>query len=504
MAPAKPDWDADSLALSDDSEVSLEDVKGDQRNADFDLTEYGKSLGADVDDPVLAWVVREAFHAPLPASWVEFVDDEGRVYFFNYTSNECTWNHPLDEVYRELIAFVVRVRRSKPPPDQERLHTLIGEHLRQVYDRASVQLANWSGPYRSEDGECYYFNETSQQSTWISPMEEWEHELGIRQEVLNRCLLPTPSTGRDQAPPPATEDATVPVLKLPGPDDEVDSPRFYTPRNSARSDCSALSLTSPTGSEASPNRTRSRGRNAVSVSSVLESARLDAAARDVASGSITTDASHTQEGRIADDHLEITFGHTAAESLPTGPQEGLGLPVDPEALRSDGFKEALDREATDSGPSTAAESQGLDAKIEEVNDLEVSDETSTCAPGAAPEGAGSDELEVKEDLEASGSGPSTSAETQGTETRTDEGNTADEVRDEFEDEMEMTFGCSVQTKMPGACFPAAQGAQPKLPPSNEEKACDDELAPVQASAASKAADSLEGDAWPKESHDGTP
>ena len=31
----------------------------------------------------LLWVVQEAFNAPLPLSWTEYTDDEGRVYFFN-------------------------------------------------------------------------------------------------------------------------------------------------------------------------------------------------------------------------------------------------------------------------------------------------------------------------------------------------------------------------------------------------------------------------------------
>ena len=41
-------------------------------------------LGVDLQQHSdLLWVVQEAFNAPLPLSWTEYTDDEGRVYFFN-------------------------------------------------------------------------------------------------------------------------------------------------------------------------------------------------------------------------------------------------------------------------------------------------------------------------------------------------------------------------------------------------------------------------------------
>ncbi|OLQ15533.1 hypothetical protein AK812_SmicGene165 [Symbiodinium microadriaticum] len=103
-----------------------------------------------------------------------------------------------------------------------------GNHLRisgvgsesRVYDRASAQLANWSGPFRSE--------EATQQSTWVSPVEEWEYELSVRQTVLQRCLL-SPTVSKDRMSSDVLEDGFVPLLQLPDPGDEPDSPRFPTP-----------------------------------------------------------------------------------------------------------------------------------------------------------------------------------------------------------------------------------------------------------------------------------
>ncbi|CAJ1416714.1 unnamed protein product [Effrenium voratum] len=108
------DSEADSLlSLSDDSDL-VSDKGQHLLPPDPDLSEYGRSLGADMKDPDIAWVVQQAFHAPLPASWTEHVDDENRVYYYNYVTGESTWNHPMDSVYRELIALIQKLRRSKP------------------------------------------------------------------------------------------------------------------------------------------------------------------------------------------------------------------------------------------------------------------------------------------------------------------------------------------------------------------------------------------------------
>ncbi|CAE6937687.1 nasB [Symbiodinium natans] len=57
---------------------------GDGRREESDLLQYSQTLGIDLTQHSdLLWVVQEAFNAPLPLSWTEYTDDEGRVYFFN-------------------------------------------------------------------------------------------------------------------------------------------------------------------------------------------------------------------------------------------------------------------------------------------------------------------------------------------------------------------------------------------------------------------------------------
>jgi len=155
-----------------------------------DLREYGQGLGVHAeDDADLAWIVQEAFNAPLPASWSEHTDDEGRLYFFREASGESSWEHPMDGVYRELVDIVKEVRRDDVMSDDAERARLIHSHLRNVHQRALEALEGWSGPYSSSEGE-YYYNAALKISVWESPLAEWGHELVLRHSVLCRCLLP--------------------------------------------------------------------------------------------------------------------------------------------------------------------------------------------------------------------------------------------------------------------------------------------------------------------------
>ncbi|CAE7949475.1 nasB, partial [Symbiodinium sp. KB8] len=83
---------------------------GDGRREESDLLQYSQTLGIDLTQHSdLLWVVQEAFNAPLPLSWTEYTDDEGRVYFFNQSSSQSTWEHPMDAVYRELLTSLALV-----------------------------------------------------------------------------------------------------------------------------------------------------------------------------------------------------------------------------------------------------------------------------------------------------------------------------------------------------------------------------------------------------------
>lgn len=54
-------------------------------------------------DQILLRIVQDAYVAPLPPNWMEYADDEGRIYFYNHVTEVSSWAHPTDRTYKELI-----------------------------------------------------------------------------------------------------------------------------------------------------------------------------------------------------------------------------------------------------------------------------------------------------------------------------------------------------------------------------------------------------------------
>ncbi len=80
--------------------------------SDPDFAQFVQYLGCDEetlqqDDDftqgTLLRIMQEAYIAPLPPNWAEFSDPEGRIYFYNYATEQSSWAHPTDRTYRELI-----------------------------------------------------------------------------------------------------------------------------------------------------------------------------------------------------------------------------------------------------------------------------------------------------------------------------------------------------------------------------------------------------------------
>mmetsp|Transcript_23063 Transcript_23063/g.37549 ORF Transcript_23063/g.37549 Transcript_23063/m.37549 type:complete len:375 (-) Transcript_23063:153-1277(-) len=266
------EWEVDSSLSESDLETA------DLRSFDPDMSEYGKSLGVTQEDqgnPDILWVVHQAFHSPLPGSWTEHVDAEDRMYYHNSATDVSTWNHPMDDVYRDLIQLIKKLRPGPEPLSQkdqdQRCAQAVQDHLLEVHGRFVADLGSWSGPFRSEDGEEYFFNERTQISTWVNPLEDCEIEMSVRQAVLSRCLLPSLPDGQRQLDVP--DSAMLPSLHLPilptrGERAEPERDQeafasarsFYTARESPRSARSGSSPHSASGrskgSESPPLRSK--------------------------------------------------------------------------------------------------------------------------------------------------------------------------------------------------------------------------------------------------------
>jgi len=235
-----------------------------------ELHAYARSLGLDPDlDADLLWVAQEAFAAPLPAGWTDHVDAEGRVYFCNTVTQQSSWLHPTDIVFRELLDLIKALRSEQPPAPVARRNAALRDHMVLAHRDAQSQLQGWSGPYESEQGP-YYYNTVLDVSTWDNPVDERERELATRQRVLRRCLLlewpssrlaePGAAGEAPAAPPPLRRPSEGSTLGLAAPCPGAATPKspssarsFYT-AYSARSTRSGRSLTPASCASPLPNR----------------------------------------------------------------------------------------------------------------------------------------------------------------------------------------------------------------------------------------------------------
>ena len=68
-----------------------------------ELQDYANYLDIDLSlDPDLLWIAEEAFFAPLPDHYMIHKDGMGDVYYFNTATNESSYCHPMDNLFRKI------------------------------------------------------------------------------------------------------------------------------------------------------------------------------------------------------------------------------------------------------------------------------------------------------------------------------------------------------------------------------------------------------------------
>mmetsp|Transcript_42752 Transcript_42752/g.125468 ORF Transcript_42752/g.125468 Transcript_42752/m.125468 type:complete len:1353 (-) Transcript_42752:1502-5560(-) len=79
-----------------------------------DVLEYAVYLGMDpAEDADLLWIAEEALTAGEPDGWVEQMDPNGNVYYYNATTGQSSRQHPLDEYYMHLYLKLKMQRKME-------------------------------------------------------------------------------------------------------------------------------------------------------------------------------------------------------------------------------------------------------------------------------------------------------------------------------------------------------------------------------------------------------
>jgi hypothetical protein len=69
-----------------------------------EMASYARHLGIDpAYEPDLLWIAEQAYDAPAPDHWEEYVDASGNIYYFNTLTGVSSWTHPLEDQFRALV-----------------------------------------------------------------------------------------------------------------------------------------------------------------------------------------------------------------------------------------------------------------------------------------------------------------------------------------------------------------------------------------------------------------
>eukprot|EP00930_Biecheleria_cincta_P075648 TRINITY_DN62826_c0_g1_i1.p1 TRINITY_DN62826_c0_g1~~TRINITY_DN62826_c0_g1_i1.p1 ORF type:complete len:620 (+),score=132.05 TRINITY_DN62826_c0_g1_i1:39-1898(+) len=84
--------------------VVLEPEDEERLPTDEEVLEYAEYLGINPqDEPHLMWIAKEGVTAPVPHPWKACTENGDDVFYFNFESGESLWDHPSDEIYRNMV-----------------------------------------------------------------------------------------------------------------------------------------------------------------------------------------------------------------------------------------------------------------------------------------------------------------------------------------------------------------------------------------------------------------
>ncbi|KAF4673315.1 hypothetical protein FOL46_007475 [Perkinsus olseni] len=108
---------------------------------------------------------------PLPTYWARKQDKStGKIYFAHLTEKRSSWEHPYHDMFKRLVSFV-RQSIWQQHKDVSSIQKACDEELRRFKEElAASRDKNWKSA-KSTEGEVYYFNTKTGESTWDNPEE---------------------------------------------------------------------------------------------------------------------------------------------------------------------------------------------------------------------------------------------------------------------------------------------------------------------------------------------
>lgn len=164
----------------------------------IEMLQYIKGLGIDpIHESELLWIAEEAYNAKLPPSWGEHQDDRGRIYFHNSATGISAWQHPMDDLYREVVDYQRKVQALCGFWDLDR-------HIEELEAHTRAELSEWSELF-DEHGEKFFFNANTKASRFDDPRLTVYHALSSRIRAVAKMKEKLPLLSAAKKPDDASE-----------------------------------------------------------------------------------------------------------------------------------------------------------------------------------------------------------------------------------------------------------------------------------------------------------
>uniref|UniRef100_A0A7S1AU12 WW domain-containing protein n=1 Tax=Noctiluca scintillans TaxID=2966 RepID=A0A7S1AU12_NOCSC len=91
----------------------LEEKRDDYEPNSEEIENYAEWLGLDPEKDVeLLYLAREGLRANLTEGWRACQNANGEIFYFNFETEQSSWDHPADESFRRLVQDMKRRQSS--------------------------------------------------------------------------------------------------------------------------------------------------------------------------------------------------------------------------------------------------------------------------------------------------------------------------------------------------------------------------------------------------------
>jgi|EP01047_Picozoa_sp_COSAG01_P067638 hypothetical protein len=178
----------------------------------LEIVQFARYLGMDpIEDCAFLWIAEQALVAPLPDDWSEHMDAEGNVYYYNVVTDESSWEHPMDQYYRNLFLKVQREHEEKKAKeeeerrreemerqDREKAARLMEEERLLARERAALLIQR---NYRGRLGRKKYLRHLDEMDTRQRHMAAAKVQAVYRGHRVRRCTATRTARAGSLSPP---------------------------------------------------------------------------------------------------------------------------------------------------------------------------------------------------------------------------------------------------------------------------------------------------------------